>query len=64
VRFGRAYGPRPLPFEARIARLFHELSLYIRQSHAESDLEDLGRECLAREKLQLECHIPGHQQTL
>jgi hypothetical protein len=54
VRFGRAFGPRPLAFEAAIARRCHELTLYIRQSHAESDLEDLGRESLAREKLKLE----------
>jgi hypothetical protein len=43
LRFGRAFGPRPLAFDAGIARRCHELSLYIRQSHAESDLEDLGR---------------------
>jgi alkylation response protein AidB-like acyl-CoA dehydrogenase len=44
LRFGRAFGPRPLAFEAGIARRCHELSLYIRQSHAESDLEELGRQ--------------------
>jgi hypothetical protein len=49
VRFGRAFGPRPLAFEAAIARHCPELTLYIRQSHAESDLEDLGRESLTRE---------------
>lgn len=43
LRFGRAFGPRPLAFDAGIARRCHELSLYIRQSHAESDLEELGR---------------------
>jgi alkylation response protein AidB-like acyl-CoA dehydrogenase len=43
LRFGRALGPRPFAFDAEISRLHHELSLYIRQSHAESDLEDLGR---------------------
>jgi alkylation response protein AidB-like acyl-CoA dehydrogenase len=47
LRFGRAFGPRPLAFDARIARTCHELALYIRQSHAESDLEDLGRESRA-----------------
>ena len=51
LRFGRAFGPRPMAFEAGIARRCHELSLYIRQSHAESDLEDLGRQWLAREKV-------------
>lgn len=44
LRFGRAFGPRPLAFDAGIARRCHELSLYILQSHAESDLEALGRE--------------------
>ena len=48
LRFGRAFGPRPLAFDAEISRLYHELSLYIRQSHAESDLEDLGRLSVAR----------------
>jgi alkylation response protein AidB-like acyl-CoA dehydrogenase len=48
LRFGRAFGPRPLAFDARIARRYHELTLYIRQSHAESDLEELGRQSLAR----------------
>jgi alkylation response protein AidB-like acyl-CoA dehydrogenase len=47
LRFGRALGPRPLAFDARIARRCHELSLYIRQSHAESDLEELGRKSLS-----------------
>jgi alkylation response protein AidB-like acyl-CoA dehydrogenase len=46
LRFGRAFGPRPLAFDAGIARRCHELGLYIRQSHAESDLEALGRKSL------------------
>jgi hypothetical protein len=46
-RFGRAFGPRPLAFEPEIARRSHELTLYIRQCHAESDLEELGRGSLA-----------------
>jgi hypothetical protein len=50
LRFGRALGPRPLAFDAGIARRCHELSLYIRQSHAESDLEELGRKSLCLEK--------------
>jgi alkylation response protein AidB-like acyl-CoA dehydrogenase len=45
LRFGRAFGPRPLAFDAEISRLHHELNLYIRQCHAESDLEELGRCC-------------------
>jgi hypothetical protein len=48
LRFGRALGPRPLAFDAGIARGCHELSLYIRQSHAESDLEELGRKVVAQ----------------
>jgi alkylation response protein AidB-like acyl-CoA dehydrogenase len=51
LRFGRAFGPRPLAFDAGIARRCHELSLYIRQSHAESDLEELGRKSLSAEKI-------------
>src|ERR1700682_4385798 len=47
LRFGRAFGPRPLAFDSAISRLYHDLSLYIRQSHAESDLEELGRLSLA-----------------
>ena len=46
LRFGRAFGPRPLAFDSGIARRCHELSLYLRQSHAESDLEELGRQSL------------------
>jgi alkylation response protein AidB-like acyl-CoA dehydrogenase len=46
LRFGRAFGPRPLAFDALIARRCHELNLYIRRSHAESDLEELGRQTL------------------
>jgi hypothetical protein len=43
-RFARAYGPRPLISDKRISRLYHELDLYLRQSHAERDLELLGRD--------------------
>jgi hypothetical protein len=56
LRFGRAFGPRPLVFDARIARKCHELSLYIRQSHAESDLEELRRKSLAW-KTVLDCDV-------
>jgi alkylation response protein AidB-like acyl-CoA dehydrogenase len=42
-RFGRAYGPRPLAFDVQASRRYQELELYIRQSHAERDLETLGR---------------------
>jgi hypothetical protein len=42
-RFARAYGPRPLAFDREASRRYQELELYIRQSHAERDLESLGR---------------------
>ena len=42
-RFARAYGPFPLAMDATISRRYHELDLYLRQSHAERDLEELGK---------------------
>lgn len=42
-RFAHVYGPRALAFDRDIARHYQELQLYIRQSHAERDLEVLGR---------------------
>jgi alkylation response protein AidB-like acyl-CoA dehydrogenase len=42
-RFARAYGPAPLSTNADVARRYAELDLYLRQSHAERDLEALGR---------------------
>ena len=44
-RLTRAYGPRPLTMDECIARRYQELDLYLRQSHAERDLESLGRLC-------------------
>lgn len=41
-RFGRTLGPRPYAFESANARRIAELGLYIRQCHAERDLEELG----------------------
>lgn len=41
-RFGRTLGPRPFAFETVNARRIAELTLYIRQCHAERDLEELG----------------------
>ena len=41
-RLPRAYGPRPLAMDASISRRYQELDLYLRQSHAERDLEALG----------------------
>lgn len=42
-RLARAYGPYPLAMEDTIVRRYQELDLYVRQSHAERDLEALGR---------------------
>ncbi len=43
-RVGRALGPRPLAFDKRHAQAVHDLEVYIRQCHAERDLECLGRD--------------------
>jgi hypothetical protein len=42
-RFGRATGPQLLAFDGRIAQRHAELSLYIRQCHAERDLSTIPR---------------------
>jgi hypothetical protein len=39
-RLPRAYGPYPLAMEENISRRYQELDLYLRQSHAERDLEE------------------------
>jgi alkylation response protein AidB-like acyl-CoA dehydrogenase len=43
-RFGRATGPQLLAFNSDIAQRYAELTLYIRQSHAEKDLAAIPRE--------------------
>ena len=43
-RFARCMGPGPLAKNADIARRYAELDLFLRQSHAERDLEALGRQ--------------------
>jgi alkylation response protein AidB-like acyl-CoA dehydrogenase len=43
-RFGRATGPQLLAFNPDIAQRYAELTLYIRQSHAEKDLAAIPRE--------------------
>ena len=40
---GRALGAGPLCKDAQLARLFADLPVFLRQSHAERDLEALGR---------------------
>jgi alkylation response protein AidB-like acyl-CoA dehydrogenase len=42
-RLPRAYGPHPLAMNESVIRRYQELDLYLRQSHAERDLESLGR---------------------
>ena len=41
-RLTRAYGPHPLALNGPVSRRYGELDLYLRQSHAERDLEALG----------------------
>jgi hypothetical protein len=41
-RFAHIYGPRALAFDAVLAKRYQEVQLYIRQCHAERDLEILG----------------------
>jgi hypothetical protein len=43
MRLGRAYGPRALAFDPFVSKRYQELEIYIRQCHAERDLEALGR---------------------
>ncbi|GFG65980.1 acyl-CoA dehydrogenase [Mycobacterium kubicae] len=43
TRTGRALGPGPLTQDGRHAQRVADLSIYIRQSHAERDLAELGR---------------------
>jgi alkylation response protein AidB-like acyl-CoA dehydrogenase len=45
-RFARAYGPFPLSMDAGISQHYQELDIYLRQSHAERDLEELGSQIL------------------
>jgi hypothetical protein len=42
-RLVRAYGPHPLAMDEKIGGRYQELDLYVRQSHAERDLESLGK---------------------
>jgi len=48
-RVGRALGPAPLATDRAHAKRVGDLSLYLRQSHAERDLEELGRQALEGE---------------
>ncbi len=42
-RFGRSLGPRPFVGDAEVSQRWSDTYLYIRQHHAERDLERLGR---------------------
>ena len=44
TRTGRALGPGPLCQDAGHAQRVADLTVYIRQSHAERDLAELGRQ--------------------
>jgi alkylation response protein AidB-like acyl-CoA dehydrogenase len=46
---GRALGPGPICKDAAMARRFADLPVFMRQSHAERDLEALGRRLTAME---------------
>jgi uncharacterized protein (UPF0264 family) len=46
-RVGRALGPAPLAHDGRHAGLVADLAVYVRQEHAERDLEALGRDVAA-----------------
>ena len=43
TRTGRALGPGPLAQDAKHAGRVADLTMYVRQSHAERDLAELGR---------------------
>jgi hypothetical protein len=46
-RVGRALGPSPLAHDTAHAQLVADLAVYVRQEHAERDLEALGRDVVA-----------------
>ncbi len=50
-RVGRALGPAPLVFNAHHAEAVLDLQVYLRQEHAERDLERLGADLSEREAL-------------
>ncbi|MDT5392181.1 MAG: hypothetical protein QOE04_5822, partial [Mycobacterium sp.] len=43
TRTGRALGPAPLALDIKHAQRVADLTMYVRQSHAERDLAALGR---------------------
>lgn len=49
-RTGRALGPTPLAFDEKHAQTVADLLVYIRQDHAERDLERLGSDLIDRQE--------------
>ena len=49
-RFARAYGSHPLCMDRELSRRHQETELYLRQCHAERDLENLGRAAASRSR--------------
>jgi hypothetical protein len=45
---GRALGPAPLAFDTRHIQAVLDLQVYVRQDHAERDLEALGADLVKR----------------
>ena len=58
-RVGRAFGPRPFVGDAAFAQRAADLHLYLRQSHAEGDLEAVGREVVERATTKPAAQDPG-----
>ena len=59
-RLSRAYGPHPLAMNESISRRYQELDLYLRQSHAERDLESLGSALRTAASSGLKAHSVGN----
>lgn len=49
-RVGRALGPAPLAHDAAHSDLVADLTVYVRQHHAERDLEQIGRDLATRDE--------------
>jgi len=52
-RLTRAYGPHPLAMDEKVSKRYQEVDLDLRQSHAERDLEALGRELKLGQSLKI-----------
>ncbi len=58
TRFGRAFGPHPLAMDRETSRRFAETELYMRQCHAERDLQQLG-EAIRKHCSPMASTLPG-----